>query len=82
MSVPAGKLNIIGRERALLNAYGKKLNAAALSQRGTRGRTGRMWETPRGVAWEVLLEVDDKATGHVCRVEVTLDRLDNDLVER
>lgn len=76
------RLPLIGRERALLDAYGKKLSHAALSQRGVRARTTKPWETRRGVAWEALLTVDDRATGHVCRVEITLDRLDPDLEER
>jgi hypothetical protein len=75
------KLTIIGRERGLLNAYGKKLRETPLSQRGVRARRGISWETKRGVAWEVLLELDGKATGHVCKVEITLDRLDPELVE-
>lgn len=75
------RLPLIGRERALVDGYAKKLRTTPLSQRGVRGRRGQSWETKRGAAWEVLLELDDKATGHVCRVEVTLDRLESSLVE-
>jgi hypothetical protein len=79
--------NIIGRERALVEALAKALNMtvggpppsrATLAQL-RRHRAGRMWETELGNAFEVqIIGPEGEITGHIARVTIELDRFEAD----
>jgi hypothetical protein len=74
---------IIGRERALIDALTKALQAMIggppPSKRTVaqvrRHKSGSRWETQRGGAFEVqLVGPDGDVTGHIARVTVEIDR--------
>ncbi len=65
-------LPIIGRERALIGA----LANLVLGVVGKRHQTTRLHERPRGVSFDVrVLGSNYKATGHIARITVELDRV-------
>jgi hypothetical protein len=79
--------NIIGRERALLEALAKAINktiggpppSRATEAQLRQHRASVVWETALGCAFEVQVVGPDGAiTGHVARVTVELDRFEAD----
>lgn len=64
--------SIFGRERALIEAVAKQIHGAAKK----RHRYTELKEERRGYTFEVQVEVDGEATGHVARITIDLDRLE------
>jgi hypothetical protein len=62
---------IIGRDRALVDAFAETLHAATRS----RHDYSPLRETERGVTFEAMLLVQGAPSGHVVRVTVELDRV-------
>jgi hypothetical protein len=76
------KLSLIGRDYSLIQILAKQIHKT-----GTRGRSiTKLYETAdrRGFYYEVqIMDPDDKQpTGHIARVQVTLDRFDQETAQR
>jgi hypothetical protein len=80
-------LPIMGRERYLIDAFGKSLSEAIggpapskqTMEQLRRHEHSRVWPTRRGCAFEVMLHGppgEGRRTGHVVRVTVELDRFE------
>lgn len=64
----AGRLGIIGRERAILARLAADLEEAANQEHDV----GHEQETKRGATFEVAVRVDGELTGYVVRVTIEL----------
>lgn len=82
---PANVLPIIGRERALLDAFTKALSNAVGGPAPSKATlkqlrlhtAARLFPTHRGNAFEVrIADPDGAPTGHIVRVTVELDRFE------
>lgn len=76
------KLPLIGRDFSLIQGLAKQIR-----KDGVRGRSiTKLYETGdrRGFYFEVqIMDPDDKLpTGHIARVQVTLDRFDQEAAQR
>jgi hypothetical protein len=76
---------VIGRERALIEALAKAINATVggptpsrkTQAQLSRHRVSRVWDTKLGNAFEVqVVGPEGEVTGHVVRVTVELDRFE------
>lgn len=78
------KLPIIGRERALVDRLANDLQrmvggppaSMAAIERLRRHNSSKVVDRRRGASFEVQIVVDGEPTGHIARVEITLDRFE------
>jgi hypothetical protein len=66
------KPSIIGRERSLMDKLANEIVAAVQK----RHPVTDLREDRRGSHFEVQITLDDEPTGHVARVTIELDRLE------
>jgi hypothetical protein len=68
----AVKLGILGRERMLVIKLAKLLNRSAVGHQVTK-----VYETPRGAYFDVLMYDGPESSNRVARVTVEFDRLED-----
>ncbi|MBA3891870.1 MAG: hypothetical protein H0X64_15215 [Gemmatimonadaceae bacterium] len=76
MSEQERKLRIIGREYALMQALARLAHGAVRKRHETTPIID--YRTPRGFSFDVrVFGPDDEPTGHIARITIELNRLDD-----